>query len=108
EGRIACVANRSTSVRKAVRPMTKVRSNAPEEWLPMSIGASIIRDMSVMTAFLGEKRGDAPRGVEAPPGAAAVSHIVVVLVVQDVADVEDDGLGALVLPPVRRALHLGT
>ena len=37
----------------------------------------------------------------------ATSHVVIVPVVQHVADIEHDGLVALVFPPVRRALHFG-
>src|SRR4051794_26562968 len=89
--------------------MTNVRSSTPEEWPCMSIGASIVCDMPVMTAFLGEKKDDVPRGrdITRCSGQAAVSHVVIVLVVQDVADIEDDGLGAFVLPPVRGALNFG-
>jgi hypothetical protein len=50
EGRIACVANRSTTVRKAVRPMMIERSKTPGEWSSIANAADFIgcADMSVM------------------------------------------------------------
>src|ERR1043165_2200749 len=67
---------------------------------------------SVMVVACGMRAGWRPAGRNGAPRDAAGrggpgSHMLVVRILADVADVEDHGLGALVFPPVRRALGLG-
>src|SRR5262245_27944217 len=116
-GRIACVANKSTSVRNAVRQMTIERSSTAEEWPCISIDEeSMTGAACVMIGPSARRQGecDAPFATRVSGRhrlarqcrRLAPSHVVVGLVVQDITDEQHDGLAAEVLPPVRCAAGL--
>src|SRR6516225_9487033 len=105
---MAWVANRSTTVRKAVTQITAERSNTPEERStspsapfrrsiqPVSRRApQFCRDI-VTPGFAGEPSSGAKHRLDD----GRSSHVLVVLVVQHVAHEQDDRLISQVLPPM--------
>src|SRR6516164_9440536 len=101
---MARVAKRSTTVRNAVSPITSERRTTPSEWLCISASVRIIDawfaaaicNMSNILLNLAWRRAETARHAIGKFD----SHIVVVLVVEHVADVEDHCLVAEVFPPV--------
>src|SRR5689334_1274633 len=100
--------------------MTRDRSAAPGEWPCISIASDFICvAMPVMArSRCGWKKGDVTAGRVGQHGAPRPSHpatrrrvarrydrlhVVVVRILADIADIENDGLLAEVLPPVRGA-----
>src|SRR5689334_8316513 len=112
---MAWVANRSTTVRKAVRPMMRERTNRPTDDSCIAIGESVMRISTVCDicdmALLPLGKCDVMLSchwsiTSGVPSSAARSHVVVRFVVQHVADVQHDGLVAEVLPPMGCAARL--
>src|SRR5262252_8811239 len=111
---MACVANRSTTVRKAIRPMMIERSTRPGECpvsciVRMLTGTSVIAPSLKCSGPWTWRPGGLCWGIpEAPVVESAWGrrslHIVVGRIPADVADIEDDGLLAEVLPPMRGAV----
>src|SRR5262245_17081794 len=88
--------------------MTTVRSNTPPAWPCMCMldasRAGVIGAIAVSRL----NGGDAPRVCFSGRHTSweRRSHVVIVLVVQHVADEQDDGLFSVILPPVRGAARL--
>src|SRR6516225_10976131 len=101
---MAWVAKRSTTVRNAVSPITSERTITPSEWLCISASVRIIDawfavaicNMSNILLTVAWRLAETVRHAIGK----CASHIVVVLVVEHVADVEDHGLIAEIFPPV--------
>src|SRR5689334_11827857 len=96
---MAWVANRSTTVRKAVNPITTVRNRTLEAWACISGGdESKVEAACVMIDPRVSWKGEVtlrsgPRFLGVTSNAVgASSHVVVVLVVEDIADEQNDGL----------------
>src|SRR5262245_28480278 len=101
---MAWVANRSTTVRKAVTQITAERSNIPEERSGISIRAISKVDTACFTAgsSILRRHCDARLcGLTKLGRHGRSSHVLVVLVVQHVAHEQDDRLISQVLPPMR-------
>src|SRR5262245_9919247 len=105
---MACVANRSTTVRNAVNPITTVRSRTLDALACISVGGEYKAGAAcIMILSLVAEGCDAPSGASRfLNNAHASSHVVVALVVKDIAHEQNDGLVAEVLPPVRGAARL--
>src|SRR5262249_26138575 len=108
DGRMACVANRSTTVRNAVNPITTVCSRTLDAPACISAGGESRAGIAcIMILSLVAEGCDAPSGASrCLNDAHASSHVVVALVVKDIAHKQNDGLVAEVLPPVRGAARL--
>src|SRR5262249_21657861 len=108
DGRMACVANRSTTVRNAVNPITTVCSRTLDAPACISAGGeSKAGTACIMILSLAGGGCDAPsRASRCLNDAHASSHVVVALVVKDIAHEQNDRLVAEVLPPVRGAARL--
>src|SRR5262245_23855737 len=105
---MACVANRSTTVRNAVNPITTVRSRTLDAPACICVGGEYKAGAAciIILSLVAE-------GCDAPSGASrflnnahASSHVVVALVVKDIAHEQNGRLVAEVLPPVRGAVRL--
>src|SRR5262249_17900841 len=100
---MAWVANKSTTVRNAVNPITIVRRNTPEERAfvrpkPNAVAASLMTNA---------RRNVTPHaGRHACSAEGNGSHIVIALVVQHITHEQNDGLAAEILPPVRSTARL--
>src|SRR5437868_2063973 len=121
---MACVANRSTTVRNAVSPIIKDRSNTPCEWPAASMSRisvtwlmwDIARSSRIMVTEMPRFRVGRPvagsiasRQRNLGEGFRYISgrlHMMIGGILADVADVKNDGLVAEILPPMRGAEHL--
>src|SRR6266568_4636431 len=106
---MACVAKRSTTVKKAVKPITIVRRSTPEgPGISMATTSKgTVCGMSESSVLQG-KQCDTSLwfGCHSGSNDHAKSHVVIVLVVHHVAYKQDDGLISEVLPPMRGAAGL--
>src|SRR6516165_944700 len=101
---MAWVAKRSTTVRNAVSPITSERATTPSEWQCISASVRIIEAWFALAicSMSNTLLTVAWRLAETLRHAIGkfASHVVVVLVVEHVANVEDHCLIAEVFPPV--------
>src|SRR6266508_3316613 len=106
---MACVANKSTTVRKAVSAMTMKRRIAPAEcvWVVTDGASNVLPDMAAAPRASG-KRDVTPWGegshIREEQGEL---HRVVVRILDQVGGKQHDGLVAGILPPMRDLARLG-
>src|SRR5919198_3079743 len=78
-GRIACVANRSTTVRNAVNPITAVRSSTPLECASISMLAKAGVACAMTDLFPLERKVTPDHGRHSRCDRRRASHVLVVL-----------------------------
>src|SRR5205807_138183 len=105
-GRIAWVANRSTTVRKAVNPITTLRNSTPETCVSISMFVRAGVACAMTDPCLLGKKVTPVIGRHFPFERRSPSHVLVVLVVQHVAHEQHHGLVSEVLPPMGGAASL--
>src|SRR5688572_23871392 len=113
---MAWVANRSTTVRNAVRAMRTVRSGAPRDpWAARPCGAisSRVVDIASASRAIGGRRSAAPvadgrRTVDGGWGRTPSHHVLVHALVggrEEIRREQDHGPAPGVLPPMRRGVR---